>query len=101
MACGMRIGKTLWSLTFTSIVMAFILWLSSIEACPVIMFIRCWYDDVIEMSWLCKDVRLCLRRNVIRLAMNIKCALLWKDDDNLLISYIRVVLKGHFHKIPK
>ena len=32
--------------------------------------------------------------------MNCLCALLCHDDDNVLISHIRVVLKGHYHATP-
>ena len=85
---------------FASIVMACTWWWSSIEACIVIILIRCWYDDVIEMSWLCEDVRLCLRWNDIRLVMNCLCALSWHNDDNVLFSQMRVVLKGYSHVIP-
>ena len=41
-----------------------------------------------------------LECNDIRLVMNYLCALLWHGDDNVLISHIRVVLKGYSHEIP-
>ena len=44
--------------------------------------------------------RLCLRRNDIRFVMNYLCDLLWYDDVNLIISHMRVALKGvliHFY----
>ena len=95
-----EIGKTLWSWTFTSTVMTCTLWWSSIEAYIVIVLSRCWYDDEIEMSWLCKGVRLCLSSNDIRLVMNCLCVLLWHDDDDdVLISHMRVVLKEYSHAI--
>ena len=54
------------------------------------------------MKLKCLDyviVILCLRWNDIRLVMNCLCALLWYDDDDVLISHIRIVLKGHSHAI--
>ena len=46
------------------------------------------------------DCELWLRCNDIRLGMKSLCALLWYDDVNVLISHMRVVLKGSSHSIP-
>ena len=94
-----RIGKTLWSQTFTLIVMACTWWWSSIEEYLVIVLSRCLHDDAIEMYLLCEVVILCLRCNDIRFVLNSLCPLLWHDDDNVLISHIKVVLEGYSHAI--
>ena len=65
----------------------------------MIIISKCCSDDAIEMSSLCEDVRICLRLNDIRLVMNCLCALLWHDDDNVLITHMRVVFKEHSHAI--
>ena len=45
-------------------------------------------------------MRLLLRCNDIRSVMKYLCALLWYDDVNMLISHVRVVLKGCSREIP-
>ena len=50
-----------------------------------------WYVDAIEMSVI---VRLGLRCNDIRLVIKYLFAFLWYDDVNVLISHVRVWLKG-------
>ena len=45
-------------------------------------------------------MRLCLRCNDIRYVKNCLCALLLHDNDNVLISHRRVVMKGYSHAIP-
>ena len=97
--CWRRICKTLWSQTFTSIMMACTLWSSSIEVYIVILLVSCVYYDVIEMSWLCQDVRLCLRWYDIMLVMNCLCELLWHDDYNVLITHTMILLKGISHEV--
>ena len=32
--------------------------------------------------------------------MNCSCALLWNDDDDMLISHVSVAMKGYSHAIP-
>ena len=78
------------------------LWLimtSSIEAWLVINLCRRWYDFELKCLYYV-IVILFLRWNEIRFVMNYLCALLWCDDDVMLISHMRVVMKGYSHAIP-
>ena len=79
--------------------MAFTWWWSSIEACLVIKLDGC--GMMMKLKFLdYVIVILCLRCNDRRLIINSLCALLWHDDDDVLISHMRVALKGHSHAIP-
>ena len=91
------LGKSLWSQTFTLTMMACTWWWSSIDVYLVIWLNRCWYDDAIEMSCLCEIWDYGLRCNDIRFVLKYLCALLWDNDVNVLISQMRVVLKGYSH----
>ena len=85
---------SLMILTLTSIMTAWDWWYSSIEAWLIISLSGFLCDDELK----CLDyviVRLCLIWNGIRLVNKYICSLLWHGDDIMLISHIRVAMKGY------